>query len=107
MAAYLFCKLVYEEKTVIIILDIFARCISLLLHAVSLAMLLRIFLPFFTDPEESSLYMFLSVITEPFIAPVRFFMVKFNLLQDSPIDWSFTITYLLIGIIQAFLPVLY
>ena len=91
----------------ILILDIFARCVSLLLDAVSLAMLLRFILQFFIDPEESPLYTFLSVITEPFIAPVRFLLAKFNLLQDTPVDWSFTITYILIWLIQSFLPTFY
>ena len=85
-------------------LNFFARLITALLDTVSLAMLVRMLLPLFTGTEDSKFYTFLACITEPFIAPVRFLMVKFNLLQGSPIDWSFTVTYLVIAIVQMLLP---
>ncbi len=85
-------------------LDFFARLVSATLDVVTLAMLIRMLLPLFTDAEGSRFYTFLGVITEPFIAPVRFILVKFNILQDSPIDWSFTVTYLAIALIQMMLP---
>ncbi|MBO7304168.1 MAG: YggT family protein [Clostridia bacterium] len=87
-------------------LDFFARLIRILIEAVSLAMMVRMIIPFFKNPEESRLYLFTSLLTEPFIAPVRFLMVKFNLLQDSPIDWSFTITYILLAMVSGMLPIL-
>jgi len=31
-------------------------------------------------------------------------MIMFNIGQDSPIDWSFSITYILIWLLQTFLP---
>lgn len=82
----------------------FARFVSATLDVVSLAMLIRMLLPLFTDADGSRLYTFLGCITEPFIAPVRFLLVKFNLLQNSPIDWSFTVTYLVIAVVQMLLP---
>lgn len=87
-----------------VILDIFARTVNLLLSAVSLAMLLRMLLSFFVFDEDSRLLNFLAVVTEPFIAPVRALLVRFNIGQNSPIDWSFSLTYLLIAIAQMFLP---
>lgn len=87
-----------------VILDIFARTVNLLLSAVSLAMLLRMLLSFFVFDEDSRLLNFLAVVTEPFIAPVRALLIRFNIGQDSPIDWSFSLTYLLIAIAQMFLP---
>lgn len=89
-----------------VILDIFARTINLLLSAVSFAMLLRMLLSFFMMEEDSRLLNFLTMITEPFITPVRAILVRFNIGQDSPIDWSFSLTYLLIAIAQMFLPTL-
>ena len=86
-------------------LDFFARLVSATLNVVSLAMLVRMLLPLFTDAEGSRLYTLLGIITEPFIAPVRFLLVKFNLLQNSPIDWSFTVSYLFIAFVQMLLPV--
>lgn len=87
-----------------VILDIFARTVNLLLSAVSLAMLLRMLLSFFVFDEDSRLLNFLAIVTEPFIAPVRALLIRFNIGQDSPIDWSFSLTYLLIAIAQMFLP---
>ena len=87
-----------------IFLDFFARLVNATLSAVSLAMLIRMLIPIFTGSENGKFYIFLACITEPFIAPVRFLLVKFNILQNSPIDWSFTLTYLLIAIIQLLLP---
>ena len=89
-----------------VILDIFARPISLLLSAVSFAMLLRMLLSFFIFDEDSRLLNFLGIITEPFIVPVRALLVRFNIGQDSPIDWSFSLAYLLIAIAPMFLPAL-
>ena len=96
-----------EVLTVIFLLDLFARIISILLDAVVLAMILRVIMPFIVDVEENRFYLFLTVISEPFVMPVRFLLAKFNILQDSPIDWSFTFTYIMISIIQALLPALY
>ena len=87
------------------VLFLAAKLIALTLSAVSLCMLVRMILSFFAD-QSGKLYTFFFVVTEPFIVPVRFILAKLNLLQDSPIDWSFTITYLLLAIIEMFLPVI-
>ncbi len=89
-----------------LILYIFAKVLLILLDVVSLAMLLRMLLPLFLNVEDNRFYTFLAYITEPFIIPVRFIMVKFNLLQDSPIDWSFTFAYILLTMVQFMLPVI-
>lgn len=81
-----------------------AKLIALTLDAVTICMLARVLVPLFADVEESRFYAFLCVVTEPFIMPIRFLLVKFNILQDSPIDWSFSITYILIILVQQLLP---
>ena len=88
------------------VLYIFAKTVSLLLEVASLSMLVRMILPFFLEPEESRIYVFVFCISEPFIAPVRMIMFKLNIGQNSPIDWSFFATYFLIMILQMFLPVI-
>ena len=90
----------------IVFISVVARVIALTLSALTALMLLRMILSFFVDQEESRLYAFTAYATEPFIAPVRFLLAKFNILQDSPIDWSFSITYLIITMISFFLPVI-
>lgn len=91
-------------------MDIFfyiaAKLIAITLDAVTFAMLIRMLLPLFLDTENSRIYAFVCVISEPFIAPVRFLLAKFNLLQGSVIDWSFTITYLLIVMLRYMLPII-
>lgn len=86
------------------LLFIFAKTVSLVLDIVSISMLIRMILPFFVDPEENKLYLVTCYVTEPFIAPVRAIMVRFNIGQDSPIDWAFSITYILIWLVGNLLP---
>lgn len=85
---------------------VLASIVAITLDVTSFAFLLRALLPLFLDAESSKVYLFVCLVTEPFIIPVRFILVKFNLLQNSPIDWSFTIAYLLIAFIRVMLPVL-
>ena len=85
-------------------LYIIAKTISVILSVVSYAMLARMILPWFVDPMENRLYEIVCLVTEPFITPVRAVMFMLNIGQDSPIDWSFTITYILIWLLQSLLP---
>lgn len=88
------------------ILYFVAKCIEISLSVVSLAMVFRMLLPIFINPEDSRAYAVAFFITEPFIIPVRAIMVKFNIAQGTPFDWSFTVTYLLIWLLQMMLPVI-
>ena len=85
---------------------IFAKTVSLVIDVVSISMFLRMILSLFSfgEPTENRLYMLSCYITEPFIMPVRFIMAKLNVLQNSPIDWSFTFAYLLIIFLRFVLP---
>jgi len=90
-------------ETVFLIL---AKTVSVMLDAVYIAMLARMILPFFVNPEENRLYALSLLITEPVIIPVRFLMVKLNIGQNSPVDWSFFVTAILLSVIQSVLPVI-
>ena len=85
---------------------ILAKSISITLGIVSFAMLARVILQFFVDPMQSRIFALACLLTEPFIVPVRALMIKLNIGQDSPIDWSFSITYLIIWMLRSFLPVI-
>ena len=85
-------------------LHFFASFIAVILDAVSIAMLARMIVSLIFGPEESRISMFLACITEPFIMPIRFIMAKLNVLQNSPIDWSFTFSYLVIIFLRFILP---
>lgn len=77
--------------------------VQIFLSALLFMMFLRAICSWFTAPD-SGLAHFLNTVTEPFITPVRYLMAKFNLLQDSPMDFSFMITYLLIWMVSMMLP---
>lgn len=83
---------------------ILAKSVSLILEIVSVAMIVRMLLPIFVDPMESRFYAVVCFVTEPFILPVRAIMVRLNVGQDSPIDWAFSITYLIIWLLSSLLP---
>ena len=85
-------------------LMIFAKTVSLLLSVLSYAMFGRAILSFFPSMDDSRVSAFLIALTEPVIIPVRALLYKFNVGQNSPIDISFSLTYLLIVIVQMFLP---
>ncbi len=89
-----------------VFIEIFARTVAIILELVSISMLLRMILPFFLDAEESRFYALTYCISEPFVAPVRMILVKLNIGQNSPIDWAFFATYMIIWVLQTFLPVL-
>ena len=88
------------------VLVLFARLLMILLELVSYAMIVRMLFPFFARVEDSKIYNFVFCVTEPFIVPVRFLLVKLNLLQNSPIDWSFTLTYMIMAFMRVMLPAL-
>jgi len=72
------------------------------IEVLSFTMLIRAILSWFTD-GGGKFTQFLYVLTEPAIMPVRKLLVKMNWLQNSPIDFSFTITYFLLMIIEILL----
>ncbi len=86
------------------VLFIIAKTIAILLDVIYFAMLARVVLPFFVNPEESKLYALSALLSEPIIIPVRFLMVKLNIGQSSPIDWSFFVAAIGLSILQSFLP---
>ena len=86
------------------ILLIIVRTVELYIAIVALAMAVRMLLPIFFDVESNKIYLMSCIITEPVILPVRFLMIKMNIGQDSPIDWSFFVTYLLLWLIRTMIP---
>ena len=72
------------------------------IEILSFAMFIRAILSWFTD-ESSKLCRFLYVLTEPAILPIRKLLVKMNWLQNSPIDFSFTLTFFALMIVEMIL----
>lgn len=65
---------------------------------------LRVILGFFAD-EESKLYIFCCVVTEPVVHPVRVLLSHIPALDEFPIDVTYMATYLVLILIQSALPV--
>ncbi|MBR6562605.1 MAG: YggT family protein [Clostridia bacterium] len=82
---------------------IIAQTVNAFLEALMLLILVRVLITFFTD-EESPALNFCSAVTEPVVAPVRGLLSRIPALEDSPIDFSFVATSLIIMIVQMALP---
>ncbi len=76
--------------------------VLIFIEVLSFAMMIRAIMSWFTD-MSGKFARFLYVLTEPAIMPIRKLFVKMNWLQDSPIDLSFTITYLVLMLIEILL----
>ena len=74
-----------------------------LLYVLEITMFLRALLSWFPIDEESRLMSFLYTVTEPVIQPVRALLYRLNLFQNSPLDVSFFITYIIIAILSVVL----
>lgn len=87
-------------------LYILARVVQLFLGLAETAMFLRAILSWFIHDEESKIMYFLALITEPLILPVRVVCSHIRALENFPVDVPFFITFLLLSILNATLPVL-
>ena len=85
-----------------IVLEIIKSVVVLFLLVIQSAMMVRAILSWFIM-DGGKFMNFLYAITEPFIHPVRLLLQKLNILQNTPIDFSFLITYLIISLITIFL----
>ncbi len=84
------------------LLYIVSAVVVIFLWAIQTAMFLRAILSWF--PIENKFIDFLHGVTEPFIYPVRRLLERLNWFQDSPIDFSFTITWILLSLLLILLP---
>ncbi len=88
------------------VLYVFCKAISLLLGLVSTCMFLRFILSLIYMDEGPRFYVFICVITEFFVMPVRALLNAFHIGEGLPIDIAFSLTYLLLAMAQVFLPAL-
>lgn len=86
-------------------LYVFAKTVSLVITVVTEMMFLRAVLSWFADPD-GRLCVFLEMMTEPFIKPVRFLLSLCGVGEDSPVDVAFFVTYLFLIMAEIFLPAL-
>lgn len=94
-----------------IIFYVTAKVISLMLSAISLAMLARVIMQLVAaltqyNVEGNKFYVFCFTVTEIFVTPFRYLCDKLNLFKSTPLDVPFFIAYLTISILQSFLPII-
>lgn len=77
-----------------------------LLDAIMLAMFLRALLSWFPLKEDNPIVGFLSMVTEPFILPLRSLFYKMNWFQQTPLDVAYIGTYLVIVLLNSLLQML-
>lgn len=75
----------------------------MLISVITALILARLLLGLFVD-EESPVYSFCYMATEPVVSPVRNLLGRIPALADSPIDFSYVATSLILFIIQSALP---
>ena len=75
-----------------------------MLAALELLMLARAIMSWLPVDEESAMFRFLIVVTEPIILPVRKLLERSETIASLPIDLSFMVAYLLLIIVQFLLP---
>ena len=91
------------------LLYLIAKVVSILLALELDAMLLRAILSWFDTGRGgflSALTGILTMITEPVVMPVRFLLSRFPSVNNMPVDLSFFIAFILLSLLQAFLPAL-
>ncbi len=88
------------------IIYIIAKTVDLILSLLQILMLIRAVISWLPIDEDSRFVEFIYAATEPVIAPVRALLSRFEGIENSPIDISFFITFMLLSVLQIILPTL-
>jgi len=78
---------------------ILAGTAQALLFALEICMLLRAILSWFPIREDNPILVFVTMVTEPLILPIRALFERLGWFQNLPIDVSFFVAYLLLTIV--------
>lgn len=76
------------------------RFILLMLDVISIAMLARAVLSWFSMGEQTKIGTFLYVVTEPVIQPIRNLCARFGWFQGLPLDMPFLISVVLLSLVS-------
>ena len=89
-----------------VVFRIIAATIYAFIGILQFVMLIRAVLSWFPSTQSSMISQFCILVTEPFIAPVRFMLSHFSFMQGLPFDLSFLVTFILLSLLESFLPVI-
>ena len=87
------------------IIYVLVQFVTLFIDVITIAMCIRAVISWFYDGDGAFVRL-LYFITEPAIMPIRRLLVKMNWLQNSPMDFSYLLTYVVLFLIQALLSTL-
>ena len=82
------------------VIYIAARLVMVLLTVLEVAMLIRAITSWIPSLDGAAWLDFVYMITDPIVVPVRALFEHFSFFRNSPIDFSFVIAYLLLGMVQ-------
>lgn len=86
------------------LLYVLSSVVSMLIGIILFLMLVRALLSWFPLlDEDSTVAELLFITTEPFVLPVRALLDRFEVIRSLPIDISYMITMLLLGILRTIL----
>ena len=77
-------------------LYVLSATVHLMISAVLFAMMARVIMSFIPNAQDTKFFAFVFMISEPIIIPIRFLLYKLNLFQDTPLDISFLLTYIIL-----------
>ena len=76
--------------------SILAATVEALLYTLDVCMLIRAVLSFLPISDDNVFLLFVTMVTEPIVAPVRALFEKMDWFQNTPIEVSFFVAYLLL-----------
>lgn len=79
------------------------RILLALITVIDLMMLVRAILSWIPGASMSSVGEFLTMVTEPFIWPMRKLLNRFAFVYECPIDIPYIVTFILLGVIETIL----
>lgn len=79
------------------------QCLVIFMDILSLAMLVRAVLSWFTMGEQTTIGAFMYVVTEPVILPIRALCNRFGWFRGVPLDMPFLLTMVLLSFAGIFL----
>ncbi len=83
---------------------VFTGFVRLFLAVLEMLMIVRMLLSWMPVDDDSPVVNFVFAMTEPLILPVRIILERSATVQALPIDLSFFVVFVLLGIIQTALP---
>lgn len=84
-------------------LAILAGTVRALFSVLEICFLIRAVLSWFPIREDNPILLFVTMVTEPLIAPIRALFQKFGWFRNLPIDISFMVAYFLLLLIEVVL----